>query len=156
MYDLQSRWKLEGNLLRYYGLRNQPDMFKNTVKLSKKQQSIVEKLPGALTIADIRALKGLVGVQIVKAEDKKPTPTSLEDAKFCTTCIANDYMIPGLEFDAEGKCPICQSADKTKNLKSIVPVMNAFPAPKNPVSTLQSFTPGARIPHICFIIWPRC
>ena len=31
MYDIQSRWKLEGNTLRYYGLRNQPNMFKNTV-----------------------------------------------------------------------------------------------------------------------------
>ena len=38
MYDIQSRWKLEGNILRYYGLRNQPNMFKNAVKLTKNQK----------------------------------------------------------------------------------------------------------------------
>ena len=44
MYDIQSRWKLDGNVLRYYGLRNQPNMFKNTVKLTKKQKTIIENM----------------------------------------------------------------------------------------------------------------
>ena len=130
MYDIQSRWKLEGNILRYYGLRNQPNMFKNTVKLTKKQKIIVEKLPCDLTDDEIRILKNLIGAQIVKSESKRVIPSSLDDAKFSTTCIANDFMIPGIEFDAEGKCAICQSAEKTKNLKSILPIMNTFPRAK--------------------------
>ena len=130
MYDIQSRWKLEGNVLRYYGLRNQSDMFKNTVKLTKKQKAIIEKLPCELTNSEIAVLKNLVGVQIVKSERKRVIPSSLDGAKFCTTCIANDFMIPGIEFDAEGRCPICQSTEKTKNLKSIVPIMNTFPRSK--------------------------
>ena len=35
MYELQNRWKLEGKVLRYYGLRNQPYTLKNQVKLTK-------------------------------------------------------------------------------------------------------------------------
>ena len=83
MYDLQSRWKLENGVLRYYGLRNQPHMFQNTVKLTKKQKALVDKLPSKLTTDEIRVLKGLVGVQIVKSEDKKAVPTSLAEARFC-------------------------------------------------------------------------
>ena len=156
MYDIQSRWKLESNILRYYGLRNQPNMFKNTVKLTKKQKTIIEKLPCGLTNSEIAVLKNLVGVQIVKSESKKVIPSSLDDAKFCKTCIANDFMIPGIEFDADGRCPVCQSADKTKDLKSIVPIMNTFPRSKKRDLTLLCFTPAARIPHTCCIICQRC
>ena len=74
MYDIQSRWKLEGNILRYYGLRNQPNMFKNTVKLTKKQKTIIEKLPCGLTNSEITILKNLVGAQIVKFESKRVIP----------------------------------------------------------------------------------
>ncbi|MBR2370494.1 MAG: hypothetical protein IKA82_00590 [Clostridia bacterium] len=144
MYDIQSRWKLEGNILRYYGLRNQPDMFKNTVKLTKKQKAIIEKLPCDLTTDEIRVLKNLIGVQIVKSESKRVIPSGLDDAKFCKTCIANDFIIPGIEFDAEGRCPICQSADKTKNLKSIVPIMNTFPRSKKSRFDVAVFYTGGK------------
>ena len=56
MYDIQSRWQLEGDVLRYYGLRNQPNMFKNTVKLNKKQIKITQKLPCKLTDSEFVAL----------------------------------------------------------------------------------------------------
>ena len=144
MYDIQSRWKLEGGVLGYYGLRNQPNMFKNTVKLTKKQKTIVEKLPCDLTDDEISILKNLIGVQIVKCESKRVIPSSLEDARFCTTCIANDFMIPGIEFDAEGKCPICQSSEKTKNLKSIVPIMNTFPRAKKSRFDVAVFYTGGK------------
>ena len=144
MYDIQSRWKLEGNILRYYGLRNQPNMFKNTVKLTKKQKTIIEKLPCGLTNSEITILKNLVGAQIVKFESKRVIPSSLDDAKFCKTCIANDFMIPGIEFDAEGRCPICRSAEKTKNLKSIVPIMNTFPRSKKSRFDVAVFYTGGK------------
>ena len=78
MYDIQSRWKLEGTVLRYYGLRNQPDMFKNTIKLTKKQKAIVEKLPCDLTEEEIVILKNILGVQIVKCERKTVIPSRLD------------------------------------------------------------------------------
>jgi len=144
MYGIQSRWKLEGTVLRYYGLRNRPNMFKNTVQLSKKQKAIVEKLPCELTNSEISVLNSLVGVQIVKIERKRVIPSDLESARFCTTCIANDFMIPGIEFDAEGRCPICQSEDVTKKLKSIVPIMNTFPRSKTSRFDVAVFYTGGK------------
>ena len=144
MYDIQSRWKLEDDVLRYYGLRNQPNMFKNAVKLTKKQKIIVEKLPCDLTDDEISILKNLIGAQIVKFESKRVIPSNLDEARFCTTCIANDFMIPGIEFDAEGKCPICQSAEKTKNLKSILPIMNTFPRAKKSRFDVAVFYTGGK------------
>ena len=69
MYNLQKRWALEGTILRYYGLRNRPNMFKNTVKLTKTQKAIIEKLPCELTSEEISGLKNLIGSQVVKDED---------------------------------------------------------------------------------------
>ena len=127
MYDIQSRWKLEGRVLKYYGLRNRPYLFKNTVKLSKRQAEIIKRLPCVLTADDVAYLGALIGKQIVKAEEKIKVPTCFEEARFCSHCVANDFMIPGIEFDADGRCPICQSFEETKNLKSILPIMNSFP-----------------------------
>ena len=144
MYDIQSRWKLEGSTLQYYGLRNQPDLFHNSVKLSKRQKLIVAKLPCTLSQVELDDLRNLVGTQVVQAQNKRKIPTSLEEAKFCKTCVANDFIIPGIESDAEGKCPICQSADKAKALKSIVPIMNSFPRSKKSRFDVAVFYTGGK------------
>lgn len=52
MYYIQSRWKLEGRKLHYYGLRNADNMFKNDIALSKKQADIVATLPRQLNDAN--------------------------------------------------------------------------------------------------------
>ena len=127
MHHLQSRWRLEGRVLRYYGLRNKPNMLRNTVRLSRKQKSVLERLPCELTDKEKKLLGGLIGVQVVTAEEKRRIPASFAEARFCRDCIANDFMIPGLEFDGDGLCPLCQSAEDTKDLCSILPVMNTFP-----------------------------
>ena len=144
MYDIQSRWKLEGKILRYYGLRNVPNMFKNVLKITKRQKEIIEKLPAELTDEEIGVLKDLIGVQIIRSEDKRVIPSRLEDARFCTDCIANDFMIPGIEFDEKGRCPICQSLEKTKELKSIVPIMNNFPRAKRSRFDVAVFYTGGK------------
>ena len=144
MYEIQSRWKFEETLLRYYGLRSLPNLFQNVIKLSKKQQEIIKKLPCELNATEINILKKLIGVQIVKSEDKRAIPLSLDEAQFCKTCIANDFMIPGIEFDDEGRCPICQAADKTKNLKSVVPIMNTFPTSKKSRFDVAFFYTGGK------------
>ncbi len=127
MYHLQSRWRLEGRVLRYYGLRNKPNMLRNTVRLSRRQMSVLERLPCELTDKEKKLLGGLIGVQVVTAEEKRRIPASFAEARFCRDCIANDFMIPGLEFDGDGLCPVCRSAEDTKDLRSILPVMNTFP-----------------------------
>ena len=144
MYDIQSSWKLDGNTLQYYGLRNQPNLFKNSIKLSNRQKQIVSKLPYSLTEEEIDILGSLMGLQIVEDTHKRKIPASLEEAKFCKTCVANDFIIPGIEFDTEGKCPICQSASQTKNLKSIVPIMNSFPKSKKSRFDVAVFYTGGK------------
>lgn len=144
MYEIQSRWKPEKDGLRYYGLRNRPFLFQNTVKLTKKQRAIVAKLPCELTDAELDLLAPYIGLQIVRSEDKKAIPASIAEARFCKTCIANDYMIPGIEFDEEGRCPICQSAEQTKQLKSIVPIQNTFPKSKKSRFDVAVFYTGGK------------
>lgn len=144
MYEIQNRWKLENGVLKYYGLRNQPNTLKNEVRLNKKQAKIIAKLPCELSHDDAAALTGLIGVQIVKSEDKKVTPTSLKEARFCVSCAANDFIIPGLEFDGQGRCPICQSTEKTRNLKSVVPVKNTFPKSRKSRFDVAVFYTGGK------------
>lgn len=144
MYDIQSRWKLEDSALQYYGLRNQPNLFKNSIKLSNRQTQIVSRLPCTLTQAEMDTLGSLMGVQIVEAAHKRKIPLSLEEAKFCKTCAANDFIIPGIEFDTDGKCPICQSVSQTKNLRSVVPVMNSFPKSKKSRFDVAVFYTGGK------------
>lgn len=144
MYHLQNRWKLEKKFLRYYGLRNKSNMFKNKIKLTHAQKAVVERLPCELTDKEYKCLKNLIGTQIVKTEYLHKTPRNLTEAKFCKTCIANDYIIPGLEFDDEGKCPMCQTKKETQHLKSVVPVMNSFTKSKKSRFDVAVFYTGGK------------
>ncbi len=144
MYYLQNRWKIENNTLIYYGLRNKPQMFKNKAKLSSAQLAIVNRLPCDLTDKELKIINKLLGTQVVKEENLAKTPKSLDEARFCKSCIANDYIIPGLEFDSEGNCPMCQTKEETKFLKSIVPVMNSFPTSKKSRFDVAVFYTGGK------------
>lgn len=144
MYYLQNRWKLEGNRLHYYGLRNKDKMFDNVVKLSRKQIAVICKLPSELTEAELKAVRKLLGCQIVTEQKLKTTPKNINEATFCTTCAANDFIIPGLEFDEQGRCPMCQTKEETRRLKSIVPVMNDFPRSKKSRFDVAVFYTGGK------------
>ena len=144
MYDIQSRWISDGNFLRYYGLRNQPFLFKNTVRLSEDQKRIIDRLPCRLSDEELCILKDLVGVQVVRLEDKRRIPTSLDEARFCVSCAANDFIIPGIEFDDRGRCPICQCEKETRALRSIVPIMNSFPRSKKSRFDVAVFYTGGK------------
>lgn len=127
MYHLQTRWKLEDGGLYYYGLRNKDRMFKNLVKITREQRDIIRTLPSPLTEVQKSALGPLLGVQVVRADQLRPLPTSLREARFCTSCCANDFILPGLEFDDQGRCPLCQTAEETRDLVSILPVVEEIP-----------------------------
>ena len=144
MYHLQNRWKLEKNVLRYYGLRNVPNTFKNTVKFSRAQKNIVEKLPCDLNETELKTVDKLLGVQIVESDKLLTTPKSIKEARFCKTCIANDFIIPGLEFDEQGRCPMCATAKDTQNLKSVVPIKNTFETSKKSRFDVAVFYTGGK------------
>lgn len=142
MYCLQNRWKIEGKNLIYYGLRNK--LFKNKVKISEKQRKIIEKLPCDLSSEDIKTLGKLVGEQVVDERDLRKTPKNLDEARFCANCVANDFIIPGLEFDEQGRCPMCQTAENAKNLKSILPIIDDIPHSKKSRFDVAVFYTGGK------------
>ena len=109
MYYIQSRWKLENRKLHYYGLRSAPNMFKNDIAVSKKQAKILASLPRELNPKELSVLEKLIGKQVVPEHEQKSIPKNLSEATFCTDCCANDFVIPGLEFDDKGLCPLCQT-----------------------------------------------
>lgn len=143
-YVLQSRWKLEGRSLYYYGLRNKEDMFRNRVRLSSKQLAIIKSLPYELDDDKIKALGNLVGEQIVMQSELRRIPRSLLEARYCTECCANDFIIPGLEFDADGRCPMCQTADDVKELRSVVPIVKEIPRAKHSRFDIALFYTGGK------------
>ena len=126
-YFLQNRWKLEGKKLYYYGLRSGNNLFKNSIKLSKAQIGVISSLPKELSVKEKNILNSLLNEQIVTENYLKVTPESIYEAHFCKNCCANDFIIPGLEFDENGLCPMCQTLKETENLKSIVPIINDIP-----------------------------
>ena len=144
MYALQSRWKLEANKLYYYGLRNRDVMFRNTVKLSKKQREIVAALPKELTEREKTALGGLLGTQVVPQSQVRNIPKKLSEARFCTSCCANDFILPGLEFDDAGRCPMCQTEEETKGLKSVLPLIDEIPRSKKSRFDVALFYTGGK------------
>ena len=127
MHYLQNRWKLEGKKLYYYGLRNRKDMFRNSISISAKQREVIAALPKNLNGRERKILKNLLGKQVVTENRLKKTPTKLSDARFCTSCCANDFIIPGLEFDENGLCPMCQTEKTAERLKSILPIVHTIP-----------------------------
>ena len=144
IYFIQNRWKLEGKNLYYYGLRNKDNLFKNNLRLSVKEAKVISKLPKELSDEEIKILKKFIGIQIVTESELKQTPTSLKKAHFCKNCCANDYIIPGLEFDENGLCPMCQTADDVKNLKSVVPIVKDIPKSKKSRFDVALFYTGGK------------
>ncbi|HHX78298.1 MAG TPA: hypothetical protein GX695_00905 [Acholeplasmataceae bacterium] len=143
-YHLQNRWKLDNKRLIYYGLRNKENLFNNTFKLNNKQIVIIKELPKVLNNKELKIVKKILGESIVLEKDLKIIPKSFDDAQFCTNCVANDFMIPGLEFDEMGNCPMCQTKDDVKDLKSILPIMNIIPKSKKSRFDIGLFFTGGK------------
>ena len=127
-YCLQSRWQLERSRLIYYGLRAKGGrLLKNEIRVSARRAAILSTLPRPLNDAEKKTLGELLGDAVVELSQQSQTPASLQEARFCTTCAANDFIIPGLTFDADGICPLCATAKDTDELCSVLPVKNHFP-----------------------------
>lgn len=144
MYYLQTRWKLEERKLRYFGLRNKERMFRNTVRLTKEQRAIVSALPKQLSKEEMRILGPLLGEAVVTEEELRPIPKRLDEARFCTCCCANDFILPGLEFDEEGRCPMCQTEEETRELKSVLPLVEEIRPSKRSRFDVALFYTGGK------------
>ena len=144
MYFLQSRWKIINNELVYFGLRNKENMFNNKIRLTKEELTVLSMLPSELNEENLAKVKRLINKQIVKEEDLVCIPKTINDARFCKSCVANDYMIPGIEFDEDGLCPMCQTKLETENLQSVVPIMNEFPRSKKSRFDVGLFYTGGK------------
>jgi hypothetical protein len=145
MFVIQSRWKEKGDKFFYYGLRNKCQMFKNEIKVNKKQLEIIHGLPKELNEQEIKAISKLIkfGV-VVKEEQYHKIPTSITEARFCKECAMNDYMVPGVEFDDNGLCPICQTKEVLEQLKGVNPVVNIFPRSKKSRFDVAVFYTGGK------------
>lgn len=128
---LQTRWRLEGRTLTYYGLRRLPHMGKNRYRLSARDAALLSSLDGVRALADYPSARRLerfirLGV-VVDANGVAPLPTSLDEAAFCVNCAANNYAIPGLELDGDGLCPMCATAERYAGCKTVMPVLTDIP-----------------------------
>ena len=144
MYYMQSRWKLENRKLHYYGLRSTPYLFKNDIAVSKKQAEILASLPRELNQTELSVIEKFIGKQVVPEHAQKFIPKKLSEATFCTSCFANDFLIPGLEFDDQGLCPMCQTAEEVKHLKSVVPIVEDIPRSKKSRFDIALFYTGGK------------
>ncbi len=144
MYYLQNRWKLSRGRLVYYGIRCGEKLNKNVIKLNGKQEKLLASLPCELTAKQLKALRKVVENRAIAENLPCATPKSLQEAKFCTNCSANDFIIPGLEFTESGLCAMCESAEKTAKLKSVVPIMDDFPRSKKSRFDVAVFYTGGK------------
>lgn len=127
---LQNRWKQKGNRLFYYGLRHEPYTFKTSLRLSKKESLLLDKAADGTDFSnkELRAARRLIRQGIlVLPESYRKTPASFEEAAFCKTCCANDYMIPGLELNEEGVCPVCTHHHAFSKHPNVIPVLPSIP-----------------------------
>lgn len=138
---LQSRWKVEGRKLEYYGIRNKPNTTKNTIKLAACDIAWIANP----TMPKNKNQEMLVRDKIVVCDEEYiAVPNSYEEAKFCSKCCANNYMIPGIEFDGSGLCPMCQNASEDSNLVSVIPIKQNIPVNKKGLYDVAVFYTGGK------------
>lgn len=144
MYYLQNRWKLDGKKLVYFGIRYGENLNNNTVKITAKQAKIIANLPQNLPKNCEKLVKTAINCGAIAEREPLKPPRTLAEARFCTQCCANDFIIPGLEFGENGLCAICFSVNSTKNLKSVVPIVKDIPHSKKSRFDVALFYTGGK------------
>lgn len=144
MYYLQYRWKLTRGRLTYYGIRSGDKLNKNVIKLNKRQEKVLNLLPCELSGKKLKLLKNAIAEGAIGTICPASPPKSVDEAKFCKNCSANDFIIPGLQFNADGLCPMCEHAKKTAGLKSVVPIIDEIPRSKKSRFDVAVFYTGGK------------
>lgn len=127
---LENRWILKDNTLKYYGLRKKPYTFKNTVNISASTAKIIQSFDGIRHLSECKIngqIKQLIKKKIiVDVHSKRTVPDTIDNAFFCKNCCSNDYVMPGIEFDDNGLCPVCTNMPSFKNIKDVLPIVNTI------------------------------
>lgn len=122
---LQYRWKVHarpgGACVVYYGLRNPPDHVRRQLDVPADLAGHLRALDGSVAAVDLpAALVGhpvyaeLVSLGVVVDRDRVRAAATPESHRECTRCVANDYLLPGLEFDERGVCALCQCYERAE------------------------------------------
>lgn len=143
-YFIQSRWKLEDKKLVYYGLRNKENLLKNTIRLKKKDFAFLNSLPREITPEEASKFNKFIDKYIVTEDKLIKIPSSFEEAVVCKQCVANDFMIPGLEFNKDGLCPMCQTVELQEKLRSVIPIINKIKKSKKSRFDIGVFYTGGK------------
>lgn len=151
--QLQSRWKLEGKKLNYYGMRAKPYTLQNTLRLSRADRAWLARVCSGDDAAPSNAMqRRLLREKIVVDErELRKIPERIEDAAFCTRCCANDYIIPGLELSEAGLCPMCEGEADVRVLESVIPTVEEIaPSPGRLYDAAVFYTGGK---DSSFLLW---
>ncbi|GAB6037510.1 hypothetical protein JCM15519_20690 [Fundidesulfovibrio butyratiphilus] len=120
---LQARWAVrdnaEGKVLVYYGLRNPPHHLEAVIPIPAFLAEALAGLTGAASLDDLPGavresedFRRLVGQKIVVDASARRLASSAEHKQTCTRCVADDHLLPGLEFDERGVCAFCQCYER--------------------------------------------
>ncbi len=116
---LQHRWAVRdgrgGKALVYYGLRNPPRHQQAVVSIPDVLAEALIRLDGSASLASLpRAVResedflSLVEQGIVVDGPDQRQPSTASRKQSCVRCVADDHLLPGLEFDERGVCAFCQ------------------------------------------------
>jgi len=116
---LQYRWAVRdnngGQALVYYGLRNPPLHNRSVLEVDKELAEVLRdldgtvpagSLPGDVIGSDMYGRLVEEGIVVDRADLRQPA--TADKKQMCVKCVADDYLIPGLEFDDRGVCAFCQ------------------------------------------------
>lgn len=148
---LQSRWKIVGCDLIYFGLPVHP--FRRRLRLSKRHRALLSAMDGTRdwTLAELPPfLRRLVRAGVL-VDRKTPLPASLEEAQFCRNCCANTYTIPGLELDREGVCPICRHKKMLEGIRNVLPLNHQIPPSPEAEFDVAVFYTGGK--DSSYLLW---
>ena len=118
---LQTRWKVVGGDLVYFGLPSNP--FRRRWRLSGRCRALLSAMDGTRdwSLAELPPFLRRLVQKGILVERQTPLPASLEEARFCRSCCANTFTIPGLELDREGVCPICRRKKMLEGVRNVLP-----------------------------------
>ncbi|NDY55513.1 hypothetical protein G3N56_01975 [Desulfovibrio sulfodismutans] len=116
---LQYRWAVrdsrEGKVLVYYGLRNPPRHHDAILAVTDVLAESLAGLDGTASLDSLpQAVREsvdflrLIEQQVVVDRTDRRQPSTAVRKQTCTRCVADDHLLPGLEFDEDGVCAFCQ------------------------------------------------
>ncbi len=119
---LQYRWHVKetnaGAQLVYFGLRNPPNHTRSIIPLPRELADGLQLLDGRTSANDLPSeltdhemYARLIAEGIIVEAHEVRQPSSRDNFQQCVRCVTNDYVLPGLEFDANGLCAFCQCYD---------------------------------------------